>query len=97
MHSLSPVGCVALHPLEPGIFEMKRLYTLPEVRGMGVGRMLAGAIVERGRELGYRKMRLDTVARLREAAALYASLGFRPIEPYCHNPFPDASFFELDL
>jgi hypothetical protein len=38
------------------------------------------------RELGYARMRLDTFARLREARALYESLGFREVPAYWANP-----------
>ena len=51
----------------------------------------------RARKLGYRRMLLDTVSTMHTANALYASLGFRPTEPYCYNPLPDAAFFALDL
>jgi ribosomal protein S18 acetylase RimI-like enzyme len=34
---------------------------------------------------------------MREAIALYRSLGFRPIEAYRANPIPGAMFFEKDL
>jgi ribosomal protein S18 acetylase RimI-like enzyme len=42
-------------------------------------------------------MRLDTLDSMREAIALYKSLGFRPIEPYYDNPSGRALFMELDL
>ena len=96
-HRDQSVGCVALRPLEPRICEMKRLFALPEFRGMGIGRALAQAVIAHARKLGYERMRLDTVASMRAANLLYVCLGFRPTEPYCHNPQPDASFYELKL
>jgi putative acetyltransferase len=91
------IGCVALRPLGPGTCEMKRLYVQPEARAGGAGRALAEAILAAGRELGYRRMRLDTVPSMTAARGLYRSLGFREIEPYRFNPIPGTSFMELDL
>lgn len=90
-------GCVAMRALEPSVCEMKRLYVQSAFRGRGVGRMLVESILAAAAEVGYQRMRLDTVPAMRSAIELYRSVGFREIPPYCHNPVEGAVFLELDL
>jgi putative acetyltransferase len=94
----SVAGCVALRPIEPpGTCEMKRLYVRPTFRGHGVGRALVAAVTDAARQIGYRRVRLDTLPVMADAIRLYQSFGFRPIAPYCPNPVPGATFLELTL
>ena len=91
-------GCVALRRLEAGICEMRRLYLRPSLRGQGFGRMLAEYSISEARRIGYLRMRLGTVEpKMRNALAMYGSLGFHVIQPYRANPLKDAVYMELSL
>jgi putative acetyltransferase len=93
-----PAGCVALRPIGDNVCEMKRLYVRPAYRGLGLGRLLAGRIVDAAREAGYEGMVLDTIpAQMRPAVALYEALGFEPCEPYWDNPLPGVGYMRLVL
>jgi ribosomal protein S18 acetylase RimI-like enzyme len=91
-------GCVGVRPLEPGLCEMKRLWVDPGFAGHGIGRALAEAIIGAARAIGYQRMRLDTIPdRMPAAQHLYASLGFREIPAYYHNPLGGVVMLELAL
>jgi putative acetyltransferase len=79
-------GCVALRRVDDESCEMKRMFVYPEYHGLGIGRALAEAVIDRGRALGFRTMVLDTSLRQAEAQGLYRRLGFRTVSPYYELP-----------
>jgi len=92
------VGCAGVRPLpDDGACELKRMYVRAAARGRGFGRALAERAVAEARTLGYRTMRLDTLANMAAAIHVYHSLGFREIDAYRANPLDDPRFFELTL
>ena len=77
---------------------MKRLYVRPEFRGTGLGRKLSETVIRDAGEIGYARMRLDTLpGKMDRAIAMYRSLGFKKIERYYDNPYDDVAFMELKL
>lgn len=91
-------GCIALRKLENGICEMKRLYLREKIRGKGIGRKLVEKIINDAKEIGYDKMRLDTIKdKMPNAVDMYERYGFVKIERYYDNPNPHTLFMELEL
>jgi putative acetyltransferase len=73
-------GSVALMPRPDGECEMRKMYLAKEFRGEGHGRALLEHAIERARQLGFRRIVLETAFVLREAIQLYVQRGFRPFK-----------------
>jgi putative acetyltransferase len=100
LNGLEAAGCVALRPMEEGACELKRMYVRQNYRGQRLGRALGQAAIDHASRIGYRLVRLDTADSLTLARGLYASLGFREIEPYYEAPHDlrfTLVFMELSL
>jgi GNAT superfamily N-acetyltransferase len=90
-------GCVAMRPLTEEVAEMKRLYVRPAFRSSGLGRRLVEAVVNIASGAGYKELRLDTLASMGAAHALYLRLGFVEIPPYNTAHLPGTRFFSLKV
>jgi GNAT superfamily N-acetyltransferase len=96
-HDAKLAGGVGLRLFEPKICEMKRLFVYDPFKGRGVGRILCTALVKEAKDMGYEKMRLDTLGRMKAAIKLYKSMGFENIGPYRFNPDRTTQYMELSL
>ncbi|EXI89160.1 MAG: Carbonic anhydrase 2 [Candidatus Accumulibacter sp. BA-94] len=92
-----PAGCVAIRPFSSGLCELKRLYVEPRHRSYGVGRDLTLAAIKAAKEIGYRKLLLDTLPAMRVAVKLYRELGFKETPAYYQTPLEGTMFLALDL
>lgn len=91
-------GCIALRKLDDNTCEMKRLFLRPEFRGRGLGAPIVHTIIHEAKQIGYSKMRLDTIpGRMDQAIYLYRSIGFKEIPAYYDTPFTDTIYMELNL
>ena len=78
----TPVGCVGLQPVSPGVGEIKRMYVDPSSRGWGLSRVLLTAVESEARAAGLTRLRLETGTQQVEAIALYTNHGYLPTPPY---------------
>lgn len=82
-----PVGCGALKRLGPSEGEVKRVWTAPEARGLGVASRLMDSLEQLARDVGFGMVKLDTNRTLVEAQAMYRKRGYREIGRYNDNPY----------
>jgi len=93
----SVVACGALRELEPKIGEIKRVYVRPDHRGPGFGPRLTRALLDRASELGYERVRVDTLPTMVAAIEFYQEMGFEPVPAFWSHPVTGARFFEYGL
>lgn len=74
------VGSVALKMRDGGLAQLRFLYADAAVRGLGLGRRLAEAVIAHAQSFGAAAMVLETASDLGPARGLYAALGFQLAE-----------------
>lgn len=100
-----PVGCIALRPVVShlpashtrDVGEIKRMYTRPAARGLGIARRMCDVVISNARLAGYTQLWLDSDPELVAALNLYQSLGFVPIPRYNQDPDSKTLYMGLHL
>ena len=82
-----PAGCGALKVKDPTTAEVKRMWTAPSARGLGIARRILDALEAKAGEIGIRTLRLETNKALHEAQALYRASGYTEVAPFNDEPY----------
>jgi ribosomal protein S18 acetylase RimI-like enzyme len=85
------VGTVALKKGGDGVFELSKMAVDKKKRGLGVGKALGIAAIERAKKMGARKVVLYTNSVLEPAINLYRQLGFRDV------PVTEKGYTRVDI
>jgi putative acetyltransferase len=76
------IGGAGVAPLangEPDVCELRKMYFLPEARGIGAGSAMMQRCLDAARGHGFRRCYLETLTGMEAAQALYRRSGFAPI------------------
>lgn len=76
------IACGSFKEYEPGIAEIKRVFTKERSRNRGYSKSIMRALEERALNRGYKKLILETGLLLKEAMSMYIANGFHVIENY---------------
>jgi GNAT superfamily N-acetyltransferase len=96
-NELNAVGCFGIRKFKDSICELKRMYLQKEFHGLGLGSMMLKKSIDVARDLGYGRMRLDTLPTMTAAISLYQRFRFYEIPPYRFNPVEGTKYFEIRL
>lgn len=91
------VACAILKRFSEDAVELKRMYLKPEARGKGYGKRLLQHAIQTAKELGFRRMVLDTEPIMATAIELYEKFGFQRCDAYYASPLPNVLYYELQL
>ena len=72
-------GVAPLTGGEPDVCELRKMYFLPEVRGMGAGAAMMTHCLSAARKLGFKRCYLETLRGMDAAMRLYERTGFHSI------------------
>src|ERR1700688_1592338 len=91
------IACAGIRRFDEGVAELKRMFVLPDFRGHHIGRQMLEIALRTAKELGYKKILLDTMPSMLQAKKLYLDFGFTEMASYRYNPVEGAVFMEKKL
>ena len=91
-----PLGVVALMVMGQGSVELAKMGVTPAAQGKGAGRLLVTAAIAKAREMGMRRIYIETNSRLAPALKLYRDAGFQPLTETIPSPYARADV-QLEL
>ena len=72
-------GVAPLQNADPDVCELRKMYFLPEARGIGAGTAMMQRCLDAARGHGFQRCYLETLTGMDAAQALYARSGFKPL------------------
>lgn len=92
------IGCCAVEPVSPGVYELKRMFVAPDVRGTGVSSALVAESERLVRSDGGVRLRSETGLRQPAAMRLYERAGYRRVPNFPpHEADPESVCYEKRL
>lgn len=88
------VGCVALIPMDDGVYELSKMAVSPQLRGAGIGRKLIEYTIARAKAMGAKSLFLGCSTKLKNAVHLYETVGFRHVAP---EKLPPMAYTRADV
>ena len=92
-----PVGVCALCKMDDPLYdyELAKLAVSPKAQGKGIGLLLCETVVEKAKELGAKRLFLESNTLLKTAIHIYRKLGFKELSEY--HPAYERGDIQMEL
>jgi putative acetyltransferase len=77
------LGCCGIFHttgLEDGVAELAKFYLSNKIRGKGIGKQLMLQCFQSAKEMGYKKLYIESMPQFSKAVSMYEKYGFRKID-----------------
>ena len=86
-------GIFPTEGLPPDTCELVKMYLLPEVRGIGLGKLIIEKCLQTAKANGFGRVYLESMPELKQAVKVYEKFGFT----YLCSPMGNSGHFGCDL